>query len=493
MRALVVTGSLAVLVSVGAVSVHATASAPAPGSYRETSFDSDPQWEGVGNRSRKCTSRTFAFGWSATRAGGQIGGSVSRSSSYQAYYAKVLSETKRLDDPLTASGTIKITNSRSGSVLFGWFNSQTSVDWRPPDSLGMRIDGHGKKASVFVEYGTQSTFARSVNATDELLTKKPYAWTLEYLPDGGQWGVGLLRLTLAGLTSEVSVRPEHRIDGASFDRFGFLNVQLDGRPIGAYIDSLTLDGEPIELATDPHWEGSNNTLVNAPDCIVRHGQDFGYSAGTQFAGGEPGEVGGLVWRSSKGNDWKATAKYADTTANLGFDDALYAEGSIALERAWADGDVFIGWFNATSTTPDGQGMPLNILAANLGGPSEWGYRLYPLYRSRGDKRDTFSDARNAPRLTPKHRVWRWWICYLPTAGGLQSGRITVGLEDPSGELPTTTATLKVSKGAKESGAVLNRFGIRNFEDGGNGVVFYVDDLRYTVGPGDVGPPERCGT
>jgi hypothetical protein len=41
------------------------------------------------------------------------------------------------------------------------------------------------------------------------------------------------------------------------------------------------------------------------------------------------------------------------------------------------------------------------------------------------------------------------------------------------------------------GANLNRFGIRDLENGGHSQTFYLDDLRYTSGPGDSGPDDRC--
>jgi hypothetical protein len=477
---------LSALVCVGAASsVRATTSVPAPGSYRENAFDVDPQWEGVRNRARsiKCAARTFAFGWKR----GEIGGRVERSSYYRAYYAKALPEPRSLDDPLTVSAVVRLQGGSSGGVLFGWFNSRTSFDWRTQDYLAIRLDGEGRRAAVYGEYGTQNTFTRSVTTREHLLPKRPQRLTLEYLPGAGEQASGLVRLTVGGSTAEISLRPEQRADGATFDRFGFLNVQVDGDPITAYVSDLTLDGEHVDLAADPGWEGSNNSLGGAQDCFRRNRQDFGFSGDTHLAGGEAGEVGGLVWRSSAS---KAKASYADVTADLGLNDVLYAEGSIVVERASSDSDVFIGWFNSASVAPTG--LPTHILAANLGGPSEWGHRLYPVYRTGGDRRDAFSDHRNAPRVTPKHRVWRWWICYLPTVDLDGNGRLTVGLIDPAEELPASEASIRVSRAAKEAGAVFNRFGIRNYEHGGHSVVFYVDDIRYTVGGGDVVPAGRCG-
>jgi hypothetical protein len=495
MRAFLVTGGLALLVGVGAVSsVHATASAPAPGSFRDASFDADPQWDGLRNWSRaKCAKRTFDFGWVPPRPGnvaGAIGGVVDRSSFYRAYYALVLPQPRSLDDPLTVSGVIR-SSGPDGSVFVGWFNSQTSFDWRTADSLGLRYDRKGKRRRIFfAEYGTKNAFtgSASVDPPDPAPLKP---WSLEYLPDGGTWGVGLLRITVDGLTAETSLKPEQRADGATFDRFGLLNVQLDGPPLTVYVSNLVVDGQAVDLTADPGWEASNSMLIGAPDCMVNERHRFGYSSGTQGAGGDPGEIGGIVWRS-EGN--KAPAFYGDAVGPLTLEDVLYAEGRLSLERATVDSNMFIGWFNALTDAPKDEGVPANLLAAGIGGPSEWGFRFFPVWHSSGAPRSTFSDHRNAPLLTPKRTVWRFWICYVPAADPLlQPGRLTVGLEDPGDLLPASEVTINVTKKAREAGAAFNRFGIRNGEKGGRSVTLYLDDLRYTAGPGDVGPADRCGT
>jgi hypothetical protein len=482
-RGLAYTLVVAAAVCGSIASSSAASSAPAAVSYREQSFDSDPQWEGVDNRDRRCIRRSFSFGLTEKGFGGQF----PRSSFYRAYYAKVLDVPRTLDDTLTASGTIRMEGPSGGGVLFGWFNSATSFDWRTTDFLGLRLDGHGSVGRLYGEYGTKNALTGAVIGA-RISPNREVRWSLEYLPDAGDYASGLFRLTVGSNAAEVSVRPEHRAEGATFDRFGFLNVQVFGSNINAYAGDLTLDGAPMDPATEPDWEGSNNTLRKAQDCIVRNNQDFGYSPETQFAGGDPGEIGGVIWRAQGHR-----SSYADPTAELGLDDVLYAEGTLALERASVDSDLFIGWFHTSSRKRKGEGMPTDILVAGLGGPSEWGYRLYPVYHTSGDIRDSFGQARKAPRVTPKHHPWRWWICYLPVVNAEGNGRMTVGVEDPAGEYPTTVADIPVPVEAKEVGADFNRFGIRNFEEGGHMVDVYLDDLRYTVGPGDVPPPGRCET
>jgi hypothetical protein len=461
---------------------------PLPGSYREESFAADPGWEGIDNRPRtkRCTTRTFDFGWNATTQ--EVGGQFERSNLYRAYYAKVLPAPKTLDDPLTASGTIRVRGARGGGggVLFGWFNSTTSYDWRTTDFFGLRVDGRGTKTQFFAEYGTENTFAGTVSTDKELTTKSRFDWVLDYQPAGGDYGAGLLRLTVAGLTAEHSLTPEQRADGATFDRFGLLNVQLDGQPMSVFVGGLTLDDAPIDLGADPGWEGSGNHLAKALDCIVHNRQDFGYSAGTAFAGGGTGEIGGVIWRSA---DKKAS--YADPTEPLGLDNVLYAEGRIVLEAASSDSDLFIGWFGRTSAARDGS-VPTDLVAANLGGLSAWGYRLYPIYRSSGDERDRFSRLQDAPQMTPKRRIWQFWICYEPSADLLGNGRLSVGLTDPAGVLPATQAVIKVKQALRRPARCSTASASATTRTAAIPRSSILDDLRYTVGPGDEGPTARCG-
>ena len=462
---------------------------PAAGSYREESFSTDPGWLGVGNRpgTKPCTTRSFGFGWRPgdKRKAPSIGGTLERSSNYRAYYAKVLPGTVDLDDHLIASGTLSIGGgSSTAGALFGWFDAGSSYDWRTTNTLVIRLDA-AKKGYAYAELGTADTFAATAKVAKGLDQKKWYDWALEYLPDAGATGSGLIRLTVGGSTAEVSLTPAQRADGATFDRFGLLDVQLAGSTATASFANLTLDGVPIDLGSDPGWEASKNNLKQAVDCFVHGRQDFGYSGGTTVAGGEPGEIGGLMWRTER-----KVASYADRTGDLGLDDPLYAEGSIVLDRASTDSDLFIGWFNAASAAEPGRSVPTDIVAAELGGPSEWGYRLYPVYRA-GGARGTYPSPKDAPLVTSKGRVFKWWICLAPAVDADGNGRLTVGLVDPAQPAAAETASMPVSATAGAAGPVLNRFGIRNLERGGHSVVVHLDDLRYTVGPGDAPPPGRC--
>lgn len=472
---------------------------PAPGSFRQNDLGVDPSWEGRRNRSTaRCVARKFAFGWRATTfastTAGEVGGRFERTSRYRAFYAEPLSPERTLDDRLSMSATVRVPSPNGGGVLLGWFSSTTSYGWRTPDFLGVRINGEATKARLYAEYGTANTFApgQLVDTGVVLGSKTRYRFTLDYFPGQGDYGSGLLRLTVdapgaAPAVAETSLPSDHRADGATFDRFGLLNVQLDGRPMTAYVGDLVLDGAPVDLSSPPGWDAVN-TALSGRDCLVHDRQDFGYS-GTSYAGGAPGEVGGVVWRSVK-----RPSSYADRTASLTLDDELYAEGRIDLEGAAPDSDLLVGWFSAASElTPAGGDLPTNLLAAVVGGPTARGYRAFPAYHGDGDVRGVSPDSAltTAPMLTPAHHPWEWWICYRPNADLAGNGRITVGLLDPAGQLPTRQAVLTVPARARAAGARFDHFGIRNLELGGHDLVVYLDDLRYTVGPGDSGPDERC--
>jgi hypothetical protein len=463
----------------------------APPAYREATFSTDPLWDGHRNQppngTLKCHPLNFAFGWippSRLSPAGAIGGRLTRSTDYRAYYAKVLDGTKTLDDALTASGTLRVDSSGGGGLLFGWLNSETSFDWRTPDFLGLRVDGR----RAFGEYATTNTFAGTTGALS-FKEGRDYPWKLEYLPDAGTTGTGLLRLTLGKSFLETSIRAAHRLDGARFDRFGLMNSQVEGPDITARLANLTVDAEQIDLLQSPEWEGSNNQL-HVGDCVLHKQQDFGYSAGAQLGAGAPGAIGGVVWRVDK-----QSAYYGDPITPVGLQDNLYAEGDIDLEAASSDADVFIGWFD--SAAKSGGDLPRNLVAAAIGGPSEWGIRMVPTYSSRLATSGSFAPLAQfdryefAPLLAPKHRAWRWWICYRPPADPSGSGRLTVGLTDPQGLLPDSRASISVRRTAVVEGATLDRFGIRNLEKGGHSLTFYLDNLRYTSGPGDSGPDARC--
>jgi len=65
--------------------------------------------------------------------------------------------------------------------------------------------------------------------------------------------------TLDGETIRANLTRAHRLDGATFNRFGLLNV-MKGADTGnsLWLDDLTLNGAREPLDRDPQWDESGN-------------------------------------------------------------------------------------------------------------------------------------------------------------------------------------------------------------------------------------------
>src|SRR2546430_1116464 len=83
------------------------------GTERSQTFDADPGWDGLRNRSAPnpgpTVTQIFGFRSSSNAGGaaGELGGSIARTTT-PAWYADVVSTPKTLNDLLTASGRISL-------------------------------------------------------------------------------------------------------------------------------------------------------------------------------------------------------------------------------------------------------------------------------------------------------------------------------------------------------------------------------------------------
>ena len=127
---------------------------------KHESFDHDPGWLGVNNRSattRQPIKIRQDFGYTAQTSHvgggtrGEIGGFVTPAGE-AAYYGKKLAPLT-LDQPLSASGTV-ILGQGGTNLLLGFFNSQTLNEWRTPNTVTIRLNGRGEKFFAYVEYCT---------------------------------------------------------------------------------------------------------------------------------------------------------------------------------------------------------------------------------------------------------------------------------------------------------------------------------------------------
>ncbi len=477
-------------------------------------FDKDPRWEGYNNRLRPQVIPTITqdFGYSAShiasQADGELGGKVVRTST-PCYYAADIGR-KTLNDKLSASGTFALKGaSGSSGVFFGWFQSdQPGGGGRPVQSLGLDFDGEGHGARLAVRMinaankscGTFVTpfIPGKFRPTPLKLDGTRYSWTLDYDPDANG-GSGRIRFTIkrhsdvpepldaqrlpADLpeahrkealsrfpnTTEFSVDlpPGFKQDGATFNRFGLLNMMKPGNPMLIYFGDLHHDGVTDDFTKDPGWVGSNNRAKLEAVPVGAH--DFGFSETTHHAGGTPGEVGGDLWRAGK------YGYYADHVGPLTLNDRLEASGKVMLKVGAPDSDIYIGWFSsAEKEVPPSHSA--NFVGIHVGGPTRVGHYFNPeLMTSKGTK----GKVEKGPVLRPG-RVFDWSLVYDPDANnGLGSLRVTLGDQ---------TVTLALKPGVKFEGATLDRFGLFNSNIGGQLVRIYLDDLKYTAFRPETGQP-----
>lgn len=437
----------------------------------------DPGWQGRNNRpaASACVTKVQDFGFSPTNhaggAPGEIGGKVSRSLTPAVYARKIPART--LKDRLHASGRFSVTQSDGGSgVLIGWFNN-TSRGWRTPNSLVFRIDGEQNKFRVFFEYGTQTwktgggqTFEGAYQTTRTPMFPadgKPHPWSLDYSPDAAK-GRGEITFTLDGQTYTAALEPGHKDEGAVFDRLGIMNVQISGKGETIWLDDLEIDGAREDFPKDPAWEGIGNRTTFR-DCAVRPQHDFGYCP-SSFAGGKPGEVGGLIWRIESTRPQEA-CYYAAPVGALSLKDELTASGKLCLRRASADSAILFGWFN--SFTPIGA-PPLNFAGILIEGPSAVGHYFRPVCRN---AEETQAAMKKGPVLRPDEKPHQWTLHYDPKANE-RRGRIEASLDGQP-------VSLDLTEGLQKTNAAFDRFGFLSWQRGGHFVEIYFDDLSYTAG------------
>lgn len=473
----------------------------AAGDLKRESFDRDPGWEGRNNRvvPKQVLTVKQDFGYSATNiagnASGEIGGRIQRSTT-PAAYAVALSESKTLDDRLTASGSFAITASQPGAGLFlGFFNSQQpGGSGRPIGSLGLDFDFEGKGGRLAVRLITAKNQSCGTFITPYLPGKfRPtpikndgtrYQWTLDYDPQGAG-GKGRFTFTLASdshktqdygplpeasqreaearfpntTTFTVDLTDGFKQQGTIFDRFGLQNMMKSGGAATIYCDDLAYNGQKQDFTSDPGWTSVGNRIT-FEDREVVGAHDFGYSAKTSHAGGAPGEVGGGLWRSGD------FGYYADRVGPLDLERRLEARGKVRMLTAGPDSDMSIGWFSSSANDKE-PADERNFVGIHVGGPTRVGHYFIPVVAT---AKGRMAKVEKGPVLTPG-KLFDWSLIYDPAAnGGNGEVRVTLGEE---------SVTLPLKPGQKAQGAVLDRFGLFTSTIGGQMVKIYLDDLVYS--------------
>jgi hypothetical protein len=479
------------------------AAEPQP-SLKTEHFDRDPGWEEFHNRVPPKQPLTIEqdFGYSATKhaaadAPGEIGGRVQRSTTPSSY-ALALTPAKTLNDKFSASGTFALTACQPGAGLFfGFFNSQQpGGSGRPIGSLGLDFDFEGSGGRLAVRLITGTNKSCGTFATPYLPGKyRPtpirrdgtrYHWTLAYDPQAAA-GNGQFAFTLASATHPappldsslpeasqkeararfpyttswtVPLTPGYKQEGATFDRFGLHNAMKAGGAATLYFADLQLDGQKLDLSREPKFIATNNR-AKFEEREQTGAHDFGYSAQTNHAGGAPGEIGGGLWRSG---DY---GYYADRIEPLNLQQRLEARGKVKLVTAGPDSDMQLGWFSSGSKET-GAGDKQNFIGIHVGGPTRIGHYFIP---NAATANGSAAKVESGPIITPG-KLFDWSIVYEPDANG-GAGEITVKLGDES-------STLRLKKGQKTEGAVLDRFGMFTSTAGGQMVKIFFDDVSYTA-------------
>ncbi len=457
---------------------------------RTERFDKDPGWEGHNNRAEQPRPRAVRqdFGYSRTAHTGdklgEVGGFISPAAE-PAYYARKVSR-QTFDDPLTASGTLVCTG-RQFHVLVGFFNAGTLNEWRTPNTIALRLSGRGDVFYAHVEYCTGRWRAGGDSPRSFPTERDPktgrarlkgfaakgavHRWSLRYDPKGNK-GQGVVTATIDGVTAVCHLSEGHKADGATFDRFGLLNVMKSADSGGeVWLGDVTVNGAAEDFSRDPGWDQLNNRR-RYTSSVVRPRFDFGYSP-THFAGGQgKGELGGVIFRGDCRFP-ERMAYYADRLESLTLDKPLKASGKICMRRGVTDSTVLIGFFHSrdsvTVNSSQDNGLPKSFLGISTDGPSREGFLFSPTYRIKGGA--SGHSSAGASHLYPDGTAHDWALEYSPTAAGGR-GQITVTLDRRS-------IRLDLGEGHKAGGARFDRFGIVTTWVDGNSQTLSFDDLTYT--------------
>jgi hypothetical protein len=451
-------------------------------------FDVDPSWDGRNNRATEPGPRqivqNFGFDGSSSNAGGpagEIGGFITPAGE-PAYYGKVIA-TKSFGDTISASGALNVPQG-GGHTLIGFFNAGTVNEWRTPNTIALRIYGRGTYFYAYGEYGTALWRAGGAALGGEAAIPTgtaDYPFSLSYDPNAAG-GLGAVTASIGSYTTVIPLDSGHKADGATFNRFGIVNVMKSADDPGQmWLDNLTISGESHSFDTDPNWDQLNNrnTYISTN---VRPRFDFGYSPTTNYAGGQAGELGGQTFRGDSREEFNGSrmAYYGDRlNETLSLDHRLHAEGKIAFRRGVSDSTTLIGFFNSEdsnrSSNSQNSATPENFVGAAIEGPSAEGFYLYPTYGidQEGVRPNGGRGTPTPPYIYPNGQTHSWTLDYDPddNAG---SGRIIVTLDGHA-------VTLALDAGHKQIGGHFNRFGIITTHIDGSGQTVYFDDLTYTVG------------
>src|SRR3989440_1309857 len=400
-----------------------------------------------------------------------------------AFYGKVIAPMS-FNDSLSASGILNVPPG-GGHTLIGFFNADTANEWRTPNTIALRIYGRGTYFRHYLEYGTGLWRAGGTSFGGEAAIPTgaaDYPFSLNYDPNGAG-DLGAVTATFGSYSTVLTLDSGHQADGALFNRFGILNVMKSADDPGRiWLDNVIINGEAHPFNSDPGWHERNNrnTYITTN---VRPRFDFGYSPGSNFAGGQSaGEIGGQTFRGDSRVQFNGSrmAYYGDAlNETLSLDQPLHAEGKVGFDRGVSDSTTLIGFFHSDdsmrSNNSQNSATPENFVGAAIEGPSSEGFYLYPTYGldQEGVRADGGRGTPTPPYIYPDGESRHWTVDYHPDGNG-GTGSITVTLDGQAVHLNLHTAH-------KQIGSPFKSFGIITTHLDGSGQTVYFDDLTYTIG------------
>ncbi len=221
-------------------------------------FKSDPKWDARGNEgsfAEKVIRPMHNFGYSPTaHAGGKKGevGGIMWRDEKPAYYADKVGPFT-LDDELFASGKLAFTGAGSDSGIYlGFFDSTSKKNKTIPEHeerhkniLAIAIEGPSRIGHYFRPSFFNSAGEGESKSEGPIIRPdaEVHEWSLHYSLTGAG-GNGQITVTFDGKTQTLDLKPDDRKTGATFDRFGFFDMQSGGHYVYLYADDLSYTKTP---------------------------------------------------------------------------------------------------------------------------------------------------------------------------------------------------------------------------------------------------------
>ena len=223
-------------------------------------FDTDPIWEGRGNRTTFTTNNVrprFDFGFCTThfaagKAAGELGGLFFRGDcrypERMAFYADRVGPLSP-DKPIKARGKVALRRGVSDSTtLFGFFNAASAMRSNPSQNqslpegiVGVNIEGPSSEGFCFYPVarlqGRDGAVSPDLRTLKILPDGKPHDWAFDYAPTAD--GRARVTVTLDGRSIHLDLSEVDKAGGASFDRFGLVTPWIDGNGQLVYFDDLS--------------------------------------------------------------------------------------------------------------------------------------------------------------------------------------------------------------------------------------------------------------